>query len=180
MDLYRANCWPARTQEFNILPTMSDGSTRNYVTQAQLLSTTYAVIVITSLVAIARVVTRVLRPKAWGAEDILVYLAFVFYIAMSVMYIVVTPAMFRVADVTNGAIPPYATLLDDALFLTEIFFANTMIFWFVLWSVKFSLLALYKRLMDGLHNVYVKVWWAVLVFCVLVSYLKKDLPQSVD
>lgn len=145
-------------------------STRNYVTQEQLLNTSYAMIALTSVFAIARVATRVLRPKKLATEDYLVFLSFVLFIAMSTMYIVVTPAMFRISAVTSGAVPPYATMLVDALFIIKIFFANTMIFWFLLWTVKFSLLALYKRLMVGVDNkIYIKIWWGVLVFCILVS-----------
>jgi hypothetical protein len=146
----------------------AENTTKTYVTEHQLLNTSYALIAVTSVFAIARLTTRVLHAKAWVVEDYLVYLAFAFYIAMSVLYIVVTPAMFRLAKVTSGTIPPYPTLITDALFITKIFFANSMVFWFVLWSIKFSLLALYRRLMVGLHNAYMKAWWGVFVFCALV------------
>ncbi|KAF1962118.1 hypothetical protein CC80DRAFT_531090 [Byssothecium circinans] len=62
---------------------------------------------------------------------------------------------------------PYTTMMDDALFLRNILFANSMMFWFVLWTVKFSLLALYRRLVVGLGAAYVRLWRIVLVFCVL-------------
>lgn len=144
-------------------------STQNYVTKQQLLSTSYAMIALTSLFALVRIGIQTTRPKKLVAEDYLMYLAFAFYIAMAVMYIVVTPAMFRISGVMSGASPPYATLLDDSLFIIKIFFANTMMFWLVLWTVKFSLLTLYRRLMLGLSSVYMKLWWAVFGFCVLVS-----------
>ncbi|KAF2713428.1 hypothetical protein K504DRAFT_487837 [Pleomassaria siparia CBS 279.74] len=143
-------------------------STTNYVTQGQLLHTTYAMIALTSVFVVARVVTRFLRPRRLIVEDVLVTLSFVFFIAMSVLYIVVTPAIFRISVALTDPALQYATMLDDALFVTQIFFANTMIFWFVLWSVKFSLLALYKRLLNGVGNkTYAGVWWGVFVFCVV-------------
>jgi hypothetical protein len=147
-------------------------STRNYVTQEQLLNTSYAMIALTSAFAIARVAIRVVRPKKLAIEDLLVFLSFIFFIAMSVLYIVATPAIFKISQVTTGAVPAYALLLEDARFVTKIFFANAIIFWFLLWTVKFSLLALYKRLFVGVENLmYIKVWWGVLVFCILVSLI---------
>ncbi|ORY16878.1 hypothetical protein BCR34DRAFT_635246 [Clohesyomyces aquaticus] len=144
-------------------------STTNYITKEQLLSTTYAMVAITSAFAVARVAVRIARPKAMAIEDWLVLLAYVFFLTMSILYIVVTPTMFRLSGVMAGTVPPYATILEDSLFIIRIFFANTMIFWIVLWAVKFSLLALYRRLMVGLNNLYMMLWWGVLGFCVVAS-----------
>ncbi|KAF2643779.1 hypothetical protein P280DRAFT_444904 [Massarina eburnea CBS 473.64] len=142
-------------------------STRTYVTATQLLNTSYGMMAITTAVVLARVAVQSTRKMRMALEDYLVYLAYTMYLSMSVMYIVVTPAMFRVTAAAKGLVPSYATLMDDALFLTRIFFTNSMIFWFVLWTIKFSLLALYRRLMVGLSVGYVRLWWAVFGFCAL-------------
>lgn len=143
-------------------------STQNYVTRSQLLSTSYAMIALTSAFVLARIAVQFLRPKKLAPEDYLIYLAYIFYLAMSVLYIVVTPPMYRISDFTSGKSPMYPQLLDDSMLIIKVFFANTTIFWCVLWTVKFSLLALYKRLFVGLHSVYIKIWWGVVCFCVLV------------
>ncbi|KAF2867042.1 hypothetical protein BDV95DRAFT_446823, partial [Massariosphaeria phaeospora] len=142
-------------------------STENYVTQASLLDTTYAMIALTSTFMVARISIQVLHPKKLAAEDYLIYLAYILYIIMAVLYILVTPTIYKTSAVTAGRIPPYATIMADYLFIIKIFFVNTEVFWLVLWSVKFSLLAFYRRLLAGLHTVYIKLWWGVLVFCIV-------------
>jgi ABC-type Mn2+/Zn2+ transport system permease subunit len=69
-------------------------STQNYVTRSQLLSTTYAMMALTSIFVLARIALQTLRQKKLAPEDYLIYLAYVFYMAMSVLYIVVTPPMY--------------------------------------------------------------------------------------
>jgi hypothetical protein len=146
-------------------------STQNYVSKEQLLSTSYAMIALTSIVALSRVGIQVFRARKMMLEDYLIFFAYILFITMTAMYIAVTPALYRISDVTSGKAPFYPKLLDDSLFLIKVFFANTMIFWFVLWTVKFSLLALYRRLTIGLNKTYMMVWWGIVSFCVIVSFL---------
>jgi hypothetical protein len=140
-----------------------------FVTQDELLRTSYGMIALTSVFAVTRVAIRVYRPKAWAMEDFFIVLAFILYLTLTTLYIIVTPILFRLSAFASGAAPPYPGLKDDSYKILKIFFATTELFWFTLWSVKFSLLALYKRLLVGLNSGYVKLWWAVVVFCVLVS-----------
>ena len=67
------------------------------------------------------------------AEDYIIAFAYALFLATTILYIVVTPTMYRISDVISGKVPPYAELLDDSLFLIKVFFANTMLFWFTLW-----------------------------------------------
>lgn len=94
-------------------------------------------------------------------------LAFAFFLAMSISSVVVIPAMYRVTAVERGKSPPYATLMDDALMMIKIFFCNSLLLFLTLWSVKFSLLFLYRRLMTGLPK-QMRWWWGILVFSILV------------
>ncbi|ETN43879.1 uncharacterized protein HMPREF1541_11010 [Cyphellophora europaea CBS 101466] len=141
-------------------------SSQNYVTSGLLLRTAYAMIATTTLVFVGRAATRIWRPKRIMAEDYILLLAYLFFLSTTILYIVVTPTMYRVSDVVAGKIPPYAELADDSLFMIKIFFANSMMFWFTLWSVKFAFLALYYRLMTGIKR-YMQLWWGVLAFSVL-------------
>ena len=72
------------------------------------------------------------------AEDYILLLAYLLFLTTTILYIVVTPTMYRVSDVVTGKTPPYAEMLEDSLFMIKIFFANTMLFWFTLWSVPFT------------------------------------------
>ncbi|KAJ8113343.1 hypothetical protein OPT61_g4508 [Boeremia exigua] len=110
-------------------------------------------------------------------QDYLIYTAYIFFLTMSICYLVIVPTIYRVGRVSNGLEPPWATIAEDAAVYKRLMFITTTLFWLSLWLVKFSLLALYKRLVVGLPFVYVRMWWAVFVFCLIslvgciVSYL---------
>ncbi|KAF2201916.1 hypothetical protein GQ43DRAFT_337939, partial [Delitschia confertaspora ATCC 74209] len=140
---------------------------QNYITESQLLSTSYAMIGLTSTVALFRIGIQIARRKSARMEDYLILLAYILFLVLSAMYIIVTPALYRMTGATTGHAPLYPTLMDDALFVIQVFFTTSMLFWCVLWTVKFSLLALYRRLTIGLHNSYTTVWWGIFGFCVL-------------
>ncbi|CRG88435.1 hypothetical protein PISL3812_05465 [Talaromyces islandicus] len=145
---------------------MSTGSTKLMVSEPQLLSTAYATIAITTTFTGLRMALRfTYRKGGFQTEDVLVMLSWVFFIALAVMYIVVTPPLYRV-DKAIGTGALYPTMEEDALLMIKIFFANTMVFWVVLWSVKLSLLFLYRRLFEGLPG-QMRWWWGVFLFTVV-------------
>ena len=102
-----------------------------------LLRTGYAMIATTTLVFVGRAATRIWRPKRIMAEDYILLLAYLFFLTTTILYIVITPTMYKVSDVMTGKSPPYPEILDDSLFMIKVFFANTMLFWFTLWSVPY-------------------------------------------
>lgn len=68
-----------------------------------------------------------------------------------------------------GALAAWPTLKEDFILYIRLMFVTTTLFWLALWSVKISLLVLYKKLMEGLPAIYIRMWWAVFIFC-LVSF----------
>ena len=161
-------CWHQQppVQKINMA-----SSSQNYVTEKQLVGAGWAMMIVTSVVFAARTLIRVRQPKKIQADDFILLLAYLCFLTLTILYIVLAPTMYRVTDATTGKTPLYPELLSDSLFMIEIFFANTMIFWFTLYAVKFSFLALYRRLMAGI-KVYMQLWWAVVIFCVVVSELR--------
>ncbi|KAF2821969.1 hypothetical protein CC86DRAFT_410364 [Ophiobolus disseminans] len=140
-------------------------SRQNYITEDHLLQTCYGMLALTTVFVLGRfATTTIARPKRWLPQDAFICLAYTLYLIMSVMYIVVTPILFRLTAVGEKRIKPYPTLKDDHKLMVKIFFVNTLLFWCILWTVKMSFLMLYKKLIEGLHNVYFKLWWAVVVF----------------
>lgn len=125
-----------------------------------------ALIVLTSLVVGTRFVGSIRSFKDLKAEDYLLIVAYIFFLELSILYIYISPVIFRLAAVGAGTIPPYATLSEDGLRLQTVFFVTTSSLWLCLWMVKFSLLAMYKRLLVG--KKYLIAWWAIMGFCVLV------------
>ena len=79
----------------------------------------------------------------------------------------------RVYGVINGEIPAYPEMRDDTVVMTKMIFAAPCMFWMTLWSIKFSLLFLYRRLLTGISSMYTKIWWAIVGFCIVV----RNLPQ---
>jgi len=143
---------------------------QNYITEDQLVRTTYAMLTLATVVVLARIVTiQLVRPKRWLPQDLFIYFAYVVYLVMAILYIVVAPIIYRLSAVTEGRREPYAALPDEVMFMIKIFFCNTLLFWVVLWTVKMSFLMLYRKLMEGLQDVYIKLWWALVVFWFLVS-----------
>lgn len=147
---------------------MSATAARLLVSEDQVLSTAYATIAVASVFTFARFAVRLTQPKKeLEIEDAICLFSWIAFLVLSILYIVVTPTLYRVdTAVSTGNF--YPTMLKDSLFIIEIFFANTMIFWVVLWSVKLSLLFLFRRLFIGLPD-QMKWWWSVLIFTGLVS-----------
>lgn len=146
---------------------MADSASQNYFTAHVLTNTGYALIVVTSATVITRFSIRIWKRKPLQIEDLLVGVSWASFLALTISYIVVTPPMYHVYAVYGGQAAPYPEIMDDALFIVKVFFYSTMLLWVTLWAVKFSLLALYRRLMNGLRT-YIVLWWMLVVFCALV------------
>lgn len=86
---------------------------------------------------------------------------------MSIGYICVTPAVYRISAVGSGDRAPYPTLKDDIGYLNKIFFPNTFLLWTTLWLVKLALLLQCRRLIDRLYT-QVVIWRCIVGFTALV------------
>jgi hypothetical protein len=150
--------------------------TKNYLSADTLRATGSAMVIAASLFMAARCIARWYRRWRFQIEDLFILLAYAFFLSMSISYLVIIPPLYRVTAVSDGAIPPYPAILSDSLRVIKVFFADSMLLFFTLWSVKFSLLFLYRRLMVGLPN-HLRWWWAVFAFCVVVGLLPKMLLQ---
>ncbi|CAP92972.1 Pc16g03020 [Penicillium rubens Wisconsin 54-1255] len=122
-----------------------------------------SLIVLTSLVVGTRFAGLIRSFKDLKAEDYLLIVAYIFFLELSILYIYIAPAIFRIAAVSAGTIPPYATISEYGLRLQTVFFVTTSSLWLCLWMVKFSLMAMYKRLLVG--KKYIIAWWVIMGFC---------------
>jgi hypothetical protein len=138
-----------------------------YVTETSVRATGVAMIILTSLIASVRIIVAVKQQRRFNWDDGWLVAAYIFFLTLSILYIVAAPAMFRLTRLADGQIPLYPTVLDDSLLIQKIFFVTTSGLWFCLWSVKFSLMAVYKRLMQTLPRK-LRLWWAVVVFSFVV------------
>ncbi|KAH7016580.1 uncharacterized protein B0I36DRAFT_332652 [Microdochium trichocladiopsis] len=129
-------------------------------------STGIAMIVLTTLVAIARAAVTFIQHRNVTGEDLWLLASYSFFLVVSILYLYIVPAFFRLTDLAVGAIEPYPTAGDDAVFIQKGLFVASASLWFCLWSAKFSLLFMYKKLVDKLP-LYLKLWWALAIFSAL-------------
>ncbi|KAH7406819.1 hypothetical protein DE146DRAFT_405826 [Phaeosphaeria sp. MPI-PUGE-AT-0046c] len=136
-----------------------------------------SMVVLASIFVLARIGIQIWRRKMMHLQDYLIYFAYIAFLTMSICYLIIIPNIYRIGRVTVGIMTPWPTITEDVIIYTRLMFVTTSLFWLSLWLVKLSLLTLYKNLMDGLPMVYMRLWWALLVFCLvslvgcIVSYL---------
>jgi hypothetical protein len=141
----------------------------NGFAQGTVLKVAYSMLCLTSSVVLARIGLNILRPRRLTVSDYIVFIAFAFYVAKCALYIALSPYMQRVYAVSNGEIPSYPGLLHDRVLMAKMVFIAFCMFWAVLWSIKLSLLLLYRRLLVGLSQRYNIVWWCIAGICLVVS-----------
>lgn len=149
-------------------------STHSYVSLGTIQRTGYALVAITTAFVLVRVGIQAGRRKRIEVSDSLLYVAYLFYVAVCALYLYMAPRLYRFNEVTVGTAEPWSTMQRDVLMLFNSLFVNTLLFWTSLWCAKLSLLVLYRKLMAGLPYVYMRIWWGVLAFCVLVSNTSID------
>lgn len=146
---------------------MASSASKNYFSADTLTTTGYTFIGVTSAFCMTRFSLRLWRAGGFQIDDLFMLLAWIFFLALAIDYIVITPTLYHVSAVQSGEAMIYPEIEDDALKMIKIFFANTMLLWFSLWSVKISLLFLYRRLMKGLPQL-MRWWWVVMGFSIVV------------
>ncbi|KIH91979.1 hypothetical protein SPBR_01703 [Sporothrix brasiliensis 5110] len=148
------------------------------VTEGSLRATGIAMLVLTTFVIVLRILGNIqlwyqgrlaVNGQWWHEirmEDFWLFLSYLFFVTVSALYLYIVPAFFRLTLLGEGLIEPYATATEDALFIQKGLFAASACLWFCLWSAKFSLLCMYKKLFDKLAQ-YNRLWWALVIFSTL-------------
>jgi hypothetical protein len=75
----------------------STASSQNYITEDTLVGVSYGLVATTSLFFLARIAVRIWRPKAIQAEDYILLLVFLMYLALIILYVVVTPVSWSLS-----------------------------------------------------------------------------------
>ena len=142
----------------------------NGFAQGTVLKVAYSMLGLTSSVVLARIGLNIIRPRRLTASDYFVFVAFAIYVTMCALYIALSPYMQRVYAVSNREIPPYPDLRHDSMMMAKMVFIAFCMFWAVLWSIKLSLLLLYRRLLNGISPRWTFVWWCIAGICLVVRY----------
>lgn len=135
-----------------------------------------AMITVASAFVLLRIGAQIWRRKPMRPQDYLIYFAYICFLSMSICYLVIIPTVYRIGGVRSGLTKPWPAFAKDLLTYIRLMFVTTSLFWLSVWSVKFSLLALYKILMDGLPIIYIRLWWATFIFCLIVSTAQSYRP----
>ncbi|KAL2202670.1 hypothetical protein CC79DRAFT_1372833 [Sarocladium strictum] len=124
-------------------------------------------ILLASTIFLARLYLGIIKRRVFAYEDFWLVLAYVFFLTTSSLYLYLAPYIFKLQHLGEGRIPPYETFLDDVLLCRSVFFFTTIGLSACLYSVKASLLSLYKRLLQGGAMMFVVLWWVVVAVCFL-------------
>ncbi|RYN26799.1 hypothetical protein AA0118_g151 [Alternaria tenuissima] len=139
----------------------------NGFAQGTVLKVAYSMLGLTSSVVLTRIVLNILKPRRLTASDYFVFIAFVFHVTKCTLYVALSPYMQRVYAVSNGETEPYPELLHDRILMAKMVFTAFCMFWAILWSIKLSLLLLYRRLLIGISQRYTVVWWCIAGICLV-------------
>jgi hypothetical protein len=140
-----------------------------FIPQRRFIMTASAMISLTSSFVLARGYVHYTKRRTMEVHDYLIYAAYIFFVVMTTCYLIMIPGLYKVSDLTNGLVEPWEGMQGEIITYMHMMLVTTSLFWISLWTVKLSLLALYRRLMIGLPVMYMRAWWAVLVFCIIVS-----------
>ena len=124
---------------------------------------------IASSFTVTRIAIRSYKFRKIFSDDILVIIALAVLLASAVLYQITLVPMYTLLRVAAGLEPPKADFMQMGSKYLKLQFAITCLFWTILWTVKLSFLAFFRRLSSGLKQ-HETAWWIVLVFVVL-SYV---------
>ena len=117
---------------------------------------------------IGRTIARSLKLQKvpYELEDIFMYLAWASFTTMTALYYSTIHEYFYLIGLSMGLEQPYPGFQKDASVMLQKMFAVQFIYWLSLWSVKWSLLFMFKKLTKGLPG-YTYAWWGILAFTIL-------------
>ncbi|KAF2157101.1 hypothetical protein K461DRAFT_10609 [Myriangium duriaei CBS 260.36] len=142
-----------------------------HISQRSVQAVNISLLIVTSLFATSRLLLPIWLKRRYCYKDIWLGAAFFFFVSCAILYIVLMPTVFMIGP-TDTELMKHATIIVKAMF------AAAMLHWFVLWSVKFSLLALYTQLLKRAATVYNRLWWAIVVFNFLVGLHDTTIPTD--
>jgi hypothetical protein len=137
------------------------------LTEGTLRGTAIGLMVVTTAVVCARAVLRGDHKTGFQWDEMWLIVGYILFMVVTGVYVSKTTLLFRLLAVQEGRLEPYASIGEDSLDAQKTFFFTSPGLWLTLWSIKFSLLAFYKRIMVGIR-LYIILWWIVLGYCVTV------------
>jgi hypothetical protein len=146
-----------------------DLSTQTFIEEGPLRAVIITFLVIGVGMAFPTAYIRWKNNRLREIEGAFLVVALLFFIAYESLLLEVMPIIYQLFRFSKGEINVWPTIVQDLSKFTALMFTSSLMSWTLLWSVKLSLLFLYRRLMNGLpHHM---VWWKVVFGYTIVTYL---------
>ncbi|KAI9817312.1 MAG: hypothetical protein M1832_004734 [Thelocarpon impressellum] len=111
-----------------------------------------------------RLYVRRVKLRRFFWDDACHVFAWVILLVSAALYTSIAPVLYRVMAVTSGQqLLTVDFITRDIPRYVDFQFASTILFWVVLWAVKFSFLIFYRRFFRDLRS-HMIAWWAVTAF----------------
>ncbi|KAF2149883.1 hypothetical protein K461DRAFT_314958 [Myriangium duriaei CBS 260.36] len=119
-----------------------------------------SLLILTTLIGLARLCVPWRAHRSWQTKDYWMLVAVILYPIMAVLCILCGRLDYAVNDLLDQPLTAdtIATVLDNCIVVTKLVTALTFLHYTVLWSVKFSLLSLYHKLMWAVNKTHRCVW----------------------
>jgi hypothetical protein len=115
---------------------------------------------------VLRLYVRTTESHRLFSDDYWLLAALFFLLTQSILQTLQNPSLYYLIYASAGEVPAGKALLDQGNVYVRYQFVIIVLFWTITWSVKYSFLALYYRLFNGLA-IYRKIWWAVVILAAM-------------
>jgi len=136
-----------------------------FITEQSLSAIVIILLIIALAFAIPAFFIRWSKKRLFEIENDFLLFGILCYLVYMIDWLVMFPPMYRVNLIALGQLKIYASFKHDLNLYLRLIFISTLLSWSILWSIKLSLLLLYKRLMRGLPA-QLRWWWVVFVFTI--------------
>ena len=110
-----------------------------------------------------RLVVRLEKFRKWSLDDILAFLAMSFVLAQIIVYHFGYEDLLTTTYVSLFLEYPPPNYTDIVINTKRLSAIGTWLFYLALWSIKFSILAFFRRLGNNVRGTVI-IWWSVVIF----------------
>lgn len=149
-------------------PATNDVKSSNaiFISEKELSAVVIVLLVIALCCVIAATYIRWTKNRFRQIECVFVGTAVVVYLVYMIDWLIMFHPMYNVNRITLGELQIYPGFQQDLLLYLKLIFTSSLLSWTILWSIKLSLLFLYRRLMRGLPAE-LRWWWVAFAYCII-------------
>lgn len=126
----------------------------------------------------ARISVRIAYFQRLSGDDYFCLLGLALLIGNSIVMQLMSPPMFDILEVSNGLKTPGVDFMKNSSLYLKLQFANTILFWSILWAVKGCFLAFFRRLTN--QTKYPRIAWWVVATITVLAYIGSIITYPVS